>query len=324
MTSAPTYSVIIPVYNRPEEMSELLESLTQQTIRDFEVVVVEDGSAISSESIVNRYQSKIQIRYFTKKNEGPGPARNFGYHQARGKYLVAFDSDCIIPSDYFKHVEEGLTAHALDAWGGPDKAHENFTILQRAMGYTMSSVLTTGGIRGGKKHLGWFQPRSFNMGISRKVFEVTNGFAFTRFAEDIEFSIRMRKAGFRVGLIEKAYVFHKRRTTFGQFFKQVFNFGKGRALLASVHPEEIKLTHWFPTLFTLACIGLIALPLIDDRLFLIAAGCFGIYFLSIFCHALIATKNLAVALFSIPSAFLQLTGYGLGFLKERVKTYLRK
>lgn len=323
MMNTPKYSIIVPVYNRPDEVRELLQSLTTQTQKNFEVIIIEDGSSVSCESIVSSFQTKLSIQYFFKENEGPGPARNFGYRQAKGDYFVAFDSDCIIPPLYFEAVEESLSVNKWEVWGGPDKAHENFTVLQRAMGYTMSSILTTGGIRGGKKMMGWFQPRSFNMGISRKVFEVTNGFTFSRLAEDIEFSIRMKKAGFKVGLIEKAFVFHKRRTTFNQFFKQVFNFGKGRVLIGTVHPEEVKLTHWFPTIFTATLFILLFLPLINTFLFKIALTCFGFYFSAIFLHALFSSKNLLVAIFSIPSALLQLTGYGLGFFNEHLKNLLR-
>jgi len=319
----PRFSIVVPVYNRPGEVHELLESLVMQSQKNFEVIIVEDGSKIPCKEVVDHYSNQLSIRYFFKQNEGPGPARNFGYQKALGQYFVVFDSDCIIPPQYFTEVEQALAKFEYDAWGGPDKAHENFTTIQRAMGYTMASVLTTGGIRGGKKHVGWFQPRSFNMGISAEVFQKTGGFAFSRFAEDVEFSIRMKKAGFKVGLIEKAFVYHKRRTSFRQFFWQVFNFGKGRALLGEVHPEEIKLTHWFPTLFTLGLIAVLFLPLISKGLFAVALTLLGVYFLAIFLHALLSSKNLFVAILSVPSAILQLTGYGFGFLIEQIKTYFR-
>lgn len=319
----PRYSVIIPVYNRPDEVKELLESLTHQSFSDFEVIIVEDGSSVTCKDVVAKYQSTLSIQYFFKVNEGPGPARNFGYAVAKGAYLVVFDSDCIIPPDYFLVVEKALQKDGWDAWGGPDKAHENFTLLQRAMGYTMSSILTTGGIRGGKKRVGWFQPRSFNMGISAEVFRVTKGFRFTRFAEDIEFSIRMKKAGFKVGLIEEAFVYHKRRTTFGQFYSQVSNFGKGRALLGAVHPEEIKLTHWFPTFFTIGLTVLLLLPFVHMKLFLLAFALFLFYLGAIFLHSASVNRNLLVALLSVPASLLQLTGYGVGFLRQRLKSYFR-
>jgi glycosyltransferase involved in cell wall biosynthesis len=314
----PRYSVIVPVYNRPQEVDELLQSLTSQSFKDFEVIIVEDGSSQRCESVVDKYSGSLSIQYLFKPNSGPGPSRNFGYKMAKGEYMVVFDSDCIIPPEYFDAVEDELRKNNIDAWGGPDRAHENFTLLQRAMGYTMASVLTTGGIRGGKKSVGWFQPRSFNMGISRNVFKKTGGFHFDRYAEDIEFSIRMKNAGFNVVLIEQAFVFHKRRTTFKQFFNQVKNFGMGRALIGKLYPQEVKITHWFPTLFTL---GLFITPMvffISPTLSGIGAAAYLFYFFAIFFDAW-RGNGLLVAVLSIPSALLQLTGYGLGFLKEYVK-----
>jgi glycosyltransferase involved in cell wall biosynthesis len=318
--SSVKYSVIVPVYNRPQEIRELLQSLTTQTFQDFEVVVVEDGSALRCEVDVDKFRDKLKIQYLYKPNSGPGPSRNEGAKLAQGNYFVFFDSDCIIPPQYFEAVEKGLMEQSLDGWGGPDRAHTDFTLLQRAMGYTMASVLTTGGIRGGEKHVGWFQPRSFNMGLSRKVFETTGGYKFDRFAEDIELSFRMKKAGFRIGLIADAYVYHKRRTNFSQFYKQVFNFGRGRALVGRVHPTAIKLTHWFPTLFTLAVAGMLLLILVDLRWFQAGLAFFLFYLSLIFIHSLVVNKNLLVAILSIPSALLQFFGYGIGFLKERLRS----
>jgi glycosyltransferase involved in cell wall biosynthesis len=319
----PRFSVIIPVFNRPQEVKELLESLTRQTCKEFEVIVVEDGSTLRCDTVVDEYRDRLAIHYIYKTNSGPGPSRNAGYKQAKGEYFVVFDSDCILPPSYFEVVEKGLAAHDLDAWGGPDKAHQDFTIAQRAMAYTMSSVLTTGGIRGGKKHIGWFQPRSFNMGISREVFITTGGFAFDRFAEDIEFSIRMRNYGFKVGLISDAFVYHKRRATFGQFYKQVFNFGKGRALIGQRYPGEVKLTHWFPTVFMAGVVVMCLLLLISVKSFLILFAGFLLYLLLLFVHSLVVNKNLAVAVLSIPAALLQFFGYGTGFLKERISPLFR-
>lgn len=297
----------------------MLESLLTQSRKDFEIILVEDGSTETCEAIAREYESKLSIRYYYKSNSGPGPSRNFGYAHANGQYFVVFDSDCILPPAYFEAVDQMLKTSALDAWGGPDKAHEGFSLAQRAMAYTMSSILTTGGIRGGKKRVGWFQPRSFNMGISKKVFEITKGFQFDRFAEDIEFSIRMKKAGFRIGLISEAFVFHKRRSSFLQFFKQVFNYGKGRALIGKVHPEEVRITHWFPAFFT---IGTIILPLLyvtGGSLFFIGLTLFALYLQLIFFHSMVANRHPGVACLSVVSALLQLWGYGLGFLTEKIK-----
>jgi glycosyltransferase involved in cell wall biosynthesis len=315
----PKYSIIIPVYNRPDEVRDLLESLTSQTRKDFEIILVEDGSSITSEEVVHSYEGRLPIRYYSKSNSGPGPTRNFGFAHASGKYFVVFDSDCILPPHYFESVDQALITDGLDAWGGPDRAHEKFSAAQRAMAYTMSSILTTGGIRGGKNRVGWFQPRSFNMGFARAVFEQTKGFAFDRFAEDIEFSIRMKKAGFRIGLIPDAFVFHKRRANFKQFFKQVFNFGKGRALIGKVHPEEVKLTHWFPAVFTIGTLILPLLYLAGGLLFPIGIGLLSLYVLLIFFHSLRMNRHPGVAALSVISALIQLWGYGSGFLIEKIR-----
>lgn len=311
------YSIIIPVYNRPQEVEELLNSLVEQRYKNFEVLIIEDGSSVTCKAIVDQFERKLAIRYFFKDNTGPGPTRNFGYTQARGDYFVIFDSDCIIPTTYFEAVEEYLEKVELDAWGGPDRPHTEFSLVQRAMGYTMSSFLTTGGIRGGKKHVGWFQPRSFNMGISRQVFEKTGGFKFDRYAEDIEFSIRMRNHGFKVGLVPDAFVFHKRRSNFQQFFKQVEGFGKGRALVAREYPKELKATHWFPTVFVFFfLLSTLAGLFVYIDLFLITVCWYILYLSSIFLHSLIVNKNILVACLSVPSAIIQLSGYGIGFFKE--------
>lgn len=319
--AAPRYSIIIPVYNRPQEVDELLASLVLQTVKDFEVIVVEDGSTLRCDSVVDFYRDKFSIHYFFKPNSGPGPSRNFGYAQARGEYFIVFDSDCIIPPGYLASVERSIQENGWDAWGGPDRAHENFTPVQRAMGYTMASVLTTGGIRGGKQQAARFQPRSFNMGISRNVFTQTGGFKLDRFAEDIEFSIRMRTMGFKVGLIPEAFVYHKRRTTFRQFYHQVSNFGKGRIQIGRVHPGAVKLAHWFPALFLLGTGALLVLPLISLAFFRIALGLFVVYLLAIFIDSLRQGKDLTVAFLSVPAALLQLWGYGIGFLKEKFRNH---
>jgi glycosyltransferase involved in cell wall biosynthesis len=311
---APKYSVIIPVYNRPDEVEELLESLTKQTFSNFEVILVEDGSSITCEKVFEKYSSRFSIRYFFKPNSGPGPSRNFGFEKAVGDYFIVFDSDCVIPSTYFEEIEAFLVKTPLDVWGGPDQAHKDFSPLQRAMGFTMSSFLTTGGIRGGK--LTGFQPRSFNMGFRKEVFQKEGGFKFDRFAEDIEFSIRVRKAGFRVGLISEAFVYHKRRTNFKQFYHQVKNFGAGRVLVGRVHSGEVKLTHWFPAFFLMGVLMVPFLCLVQPSL---AIGLLTGYFfylglIAIYCF--VSTGSIYVSFLSAPAAFIQLTGYGLGFLKE--------
>lgn len=319
MHKTPKYSIIVPVYNRPDEVRELLQSLTQQTIMDFEIIIIEDGSAVCCDDVVDEFRDRLQIEYVIKPNSGPGPSRNIGYARANGSYFVVFDSDCIIPPGYFEAVEKALNEERLDAWGGPDRAHQNFTALQQAMGYTMSSVLTTGGIRGGKKKD--FQPRSFNMGISKEVFEKTGGFKLDRLAEDIEFSIRMKKLSFKIGLIDEAFVYHKRRTTFKQFYHQVYNFGRGRILVGRIHRGEVKLTHWFPAVFLLG-LFLIPLLLILPQVAVGLMAIYAAYFTAIFADSWWLNRSIQVALLSVPAALIQLSGYGLGFLKQWVKSYM--
>jgi glycosyltransferase involved in cell wall biosynthesis len=315
----PKYSVVIPVYNRPEEMEELLNSLVHQTFADFEVIVVEDGSSIQSQTVVEKYRAHLTIDYVFKTNTGPGPSRNVGFQKARGEYFVVFDSDCILPCAYFEAVETFLRQTKVDAWGGPDRGHENFTSLQQAMAHTMSSFFTTGGIRGGAKMVGNYQPRSFNMGISRSAFQLTGGFKFDRFAEDIELSIRMRKMGLTIAFIPDAYVFHKRRATLIQFYRQVFNFGKGRARIGAFHPGEVKWVHWFPTFFLFGLFSLGFLFLLNLQGALVV----GIAYLSYACLVMLdglkRTKSSMVALLSVPALFVQLVGYGTGFFAEKLK-----
>lgn len=315
----PRYSIIIPVYNRPDELRELLESLTRQTYRDFEVLVIEDGSTKRSEAVYEEFVKRLRIQYFTKPNTGPGPSRNFGFEQARGQYFVVFDSDCILPPEYFDVVEKRLQFDPIDAWGGPDRGHNSFSSLQQAMAYTMSSVLTTGGIRGGKNQAEKFQPRSFNMGMSRKVWEATGGFRFDRLAEDIELSIRIRKAGFRIGLIPEAYVYHKRRTELIEFFHQTQGFGRGRVRVGKVHPAEIKPVHWLPTFVLLAFLLLPIVVMLYRPLAMLGYTILFLYgiLLAIDCYRV--TRSFTTAFLAVPSAMVQFFGYGWGFLSEMFK-----
>jgi glycosyltransferase involved in cell wall biosynthesis len=315
--SHPKYSIIIPVYNRPQELDELLNSLAQQSLKNFEVLIVEDGSSISSEKVFEKYSSRLSVTYFFKPNSGPGPSRNFGFLKARGDFFIVFDSDCIIPPRYLETVDNFIQQKKTDAFGGPDRGHDNFTPMQQAMAHTMSSTLTTGGIRGGKSND--FQPRSFNMGISREVFEKTGGFVFDRYAEDIELSIRMKKMKFTVDLIPDAYVFHKRRTTLSQFYKQVSNFGKGRVLVGRKHPGAIKITHWFPTFFTIGSITVFPSLLLFPSIGKLILIFYLVYLLAIGIDGAMRSKSILVGILCIPSAVVQLWGYGIGFLKEKFK-----
>lgn len=306
------FSLIVPVYNRPNEVEELLESLTKQTRKDFEVVIVEDGSDLKSDTIVDNYKGELDIRYFFKPNSGPGQSRNYGYERAEGNYCIFLDSDCILPPHYFETVQTELANNYVDAFGGPDRAHTSFSKLQKAINYSMTSFFTTGGIRGGKKKLDKFFPRSFNMGYSREVFDKTQGFSKLRFGEDIDMSIRIIENGFHTKLIPEAYVYHKRRTNLRQFFKQVFNSGIARINLYKRHPQSLKLVHFAPALFTIGTILLVILAFIVSPYFLIPNL---VHIILLFFDSMIKNKNASIAFLSIVTSYVQLFGYGFGFLK---------
>ena len=318
------FSVIIPVYNRPDELRELLESLSAQQYEDFEVIVVEDGSDKPSKDEVSMFRDKLTIRYVTKENTGQGFSRNYVAGDAEGEYLVFFDSDCLVPDHYFIEAENFLKENRVDAWGGPDKAHESFTDLQKAISFTMTSVFTTGGIRGKKKHIGRFQPRSFNMGISKEAFMTVGGFFQTNLGEDVELSMRLLEKGYRTALIETAYVYHKRRTNLYQFFKQAFSFGVGRILSGRNKKGGIKGVHTFPLLFTIAFLACPWLWFIHPWLFYAGCAGFSLYFFLICIFATAESGSLLVGALSIVTAIVQLTGYGAGFLMEYVSPSVSK
>lgn len=304
------YSLIIPVYNRPDEVDELLDSLTKQHFQDFEVLVVEDGSSVPCESVVDRYADLLNIHYLRKPNSGPGQTRNFGAERSRGEYLLILDSDCVLPPNYLDAVEEELRREPADAFGGPDRAHDSFTRVQKAINYAMTSFFTTGGIRGGKKKMDKFYPRSFNMGVRRDVYQALGGFSKMRFGEDIDFSIRIFKAGYRCRLFPEAWVWHKRRTGWRKFFKQVYNSGIARINLYKKYPESLKLVHTLPALFTL---GVCAI-LLSSWVFPWSLSLLLVFVLVILIDASIRNKSLFIGVLSVIAAFIQLIGYGTGFL----------
>jgi len=313
------FSVIIPVFNRPDEIDELLGSLVNQTYKEFEVLVIDDGSDQRSESITGSYKDKLNLRYFYKENSGQGFTRNFGYERAEGDYFVVFDSDCIIPPRYLEVVNYSLDVDYLDAYGGPDRDHQDFTMVQKAINYAMTSIYTTGGTRGSKKHIGHYHPRSFNMGISKEVFEKTNGYILPKMGEDIEFSIRIIKNGFKTGLIKDAFVYHKRRANFIQFFKQLHFFGRARINVSRYYPKELRLFHAFPALFLL---GLIAMPILfflSYFLFELGAVVLSFYFSIILIDATVRNRSLFIGALSVLASFIQFTAYGVGFIKEGTK-----
>lgn len=318
------FSIIIPLYNRPQEINELLTTLCKQTYTQFEVLVIEDGSVNDAKNIVASYADKLDIKYFYKENSGQGFSRNFGFERAKGDYFIIFDSDILVPSNYLEIVKNYLYEYNLDAFGGPDAAHESFTPVQKAISYAMTSPFTTGGIRGNKKHIGQFHPRSFNMGISREVYEKVGGFILTRLGEDIEYSIRIHENGFKIGLIPEAKVYHKRRTSFKQFYKQLHFFGRARINIYKHFPSELKLVHFFPAVFTLGLLFTIVCNLFYRPLAYVCNFFLLLYFLLIFFHAWQVNKSIKIAFLSVVASFIQLTAYGLGFMQDLVKRVLLK
>ena len=318
------FSIIVPLYNRPQEIDELLHTLCKQTYLQFEVLVIEDGSTNDAKNIVSSYSEKLDISYFYKENEGQGFARNYGFARAKGDYFVVFDSDCLIPEHYLETVKNYLLEHQLDAYGGPDGAHKSFTSIQKAISYAMTSPFTTGGIRGNKTHIGQFHPRSFNMGISREVWEKTGGFILTRLGEDIEFSIRVQSLGFKTGLIPGAIVYHKRRTSFTQFYKQLHFFGRARINIYKHFPSELKIVHFFPAGFTIFLILSLILNLLKQPLAGFCNTILVLFVLLIFFHSLTINRSVKVAFLSILASFVQLTAYGMGFMEDLWKRVILK
>ena len=314
------FSIVIPVYNRPDEVKELLESLTLQTSQNFEVIIVEDGSTNKCDGVVENFKNSLSITYYFKINEGRSIARNYGIERANGDYFVIFDSDCIIPENYFSIVSTFLSKHPIDCYGGPDRAHHSFTPIQKAISYSMTSFFTTGGLRGSSKKITKFYPRSFNMGFNKAVVKATGGFPNIPLAEDIDMSFRIEKAGLTIGLIEEAFVYHKRRTSFKQFYRQVNRFGIGRIDLYKKYPETLKLTHFIPSLFigfTLATI----IATVFNYLFLLP---FVAYLFLLFIDASIKNKSITIGTFSVWATLVQMFGYGSGFIKAFTKRVIFK
>ncbi len=305
------YSFIIPVYNRPDEVDELLESLTHQTFKDFEVVVVEDGSSIPCKEVVEKYADRLALHYYNKPNSGPGQTRNYGAERSSGEYLIILDSDCILPEGYLDAVEAELQSRRADAFGGPDRAHASFSDVQKAINYAMTSFFTTGGIRGGKKKMDKFYPRSFNMGVRAEVYRALGGFSKMRFGEDIDFSIRIFKGGYAFRLFPEAWVWHKRRTDLKKFFKQVHNSGIARINLYKKYPESLKLVHLLPAVFTLGVAFLLLCSLICAW----SLSLLLLFALIITIDSTLQNKSLKIGILSVAASFIQLTGYGTGFLR---------
>lgn len=319
------YSIVVPVYNRPDEVEELLESLTRQELKNFDVVIVEDGSSIPCKEICNKYSGQLEIHYYDKPNEGPGQSRNYGVDRARGEYVIILDSDVVLPEGYLKSIDKELADNPCDAFGGPDRAHPSFTKIQKAISYSMTSFFTTGGIRGGKKKLDKFYPRSFNMGLRHDVYDKLGGFSNMRFGEDIDFSIRVIKGGYKCRLFPESWVWHKRRTDFKKFFRQVFNSGIARINLHKRHPGSLKLVHLLPAVFTIgtsalvlcAVVGILLSFFLGAKWLWLTVAALAPLLLYSLIIAFDAKKQFGswwIGCLSVVAAYIQLLGYGSGFL----------
>ena len=316
------FSLIIPVYNRPFEIGELLDSLSATTFdKPFEVVVVEDGSSEKCVEVVEMFQDKLDISYYYKDNSGPGDSRNFGMRKAKGDYFLIFDSDCIIPPQYLNKVEESLSAHFVDCFGGPDAALDSFTNIQKAINFAMTSIVTTGGIRGSSELVGKFQPRSFNMGLSKNAFEASGGFGNIHPGEDPDLAIRLWELGFQTNLIREAFVFHKRRIDWNKYFTQVNKFGKARPILDFWYPKYSKLTFFAPSVFVITAVLAVILAILGYV--------FGIYslvgyFIGVLLLSAIKNKSIKIGFLSVAAVAIQFYGYGTGFLKSFIKVRVLK
>ncbi len=318
------FSIIVPTFNRPDEVDELMASLTHQSYNEFELILADGTPDESLVKIIDKYRSALSIQHLHRPYLGISDSRNLGCQHAKAQYFIFLDSDCVLPENYLQNVLKGLTDNGFDAFGGPDAANESFTPLQKAISYSMTSMLTTGGIRGKKKHVGQFHPRGFNMGISREVFEKTNGYSSLKCAEDIEFSIRIINHGFKTGLIPEAFVYHKRRTTFKAFFKQVYRFGAARINIYKLYPTELKLTHFFPAAFLIALFILMLTPIVSKTLFFIGFWIFYHFMFLIFIDSTIKNKSPKVGLLSIFAVITQFSGYGSGFIANFVQLLVLK
>lgn len=317
-----TISIVVAIFNRKDELFELLNSLIAQTDKDFEVIIVDDGSFVDLLPTVETFKEMLNIQYFKKPNSGPGLSRNYGANRAKNDWLVFVDSDVIVEKDYIENIKKNLENTDCAAFGGADKAHKGFNLLQKAISYSMTSVFTTGGIRGSKKAVTRFQPRSFNMGVNKEIFLKIGGFSEMRIGEDPDLSMTIWENGYQTAFFDDIGVYHKRRTDLGKFSKQVYQFGCARPILNQRHPDYVKPTFWFPTLFLLGYVAGILEYFLLQKGFVLA--CYGFYTLVIFLHALYLTKNIAIAAQAIITTYIQMFSYGYGFLESWVKLNVLK
>jgi len=308
-------SFIIPVYNRPDEMADLLRSMAEQTDKGFEAVVVEDGSTVTCREACDEASAKgVRVSYFHKNNEGRSIARNHGMERAEGSYFVFVDSDCVLPPNYVERLRASLKNSHTDCFGGPDAAHDSFTGTQKAINYSMTSFLTTGGIRGGKVQLEKFVPRTFNMGFSREVWRKTGGFR-EMFSEDIDMSTRIRHEGFSIVLLRDVKVYHKRRLGWKKFWRQVHVFGMSRITLKLLYPDSMKPVHMLPALFVVSNVVMVLLAILFSWLWLLPLI---VYLFAVWISAIASTRSFAIGSKAVLASLIQLWGYGTGFIRAFV------
>lgn len=317
------FSVVIPVYNRPDELYEVLSSLVSQSFKDFEVIVIDDGSTISSRTVIEQFQNSLNLTYLSLPNQGQGFARNDGMKAAKGSFFIILDSDVSLPLTYLEVLKKAIHERNLDAFGGPDAASDHFGSVQKAMDFAMTSFWTTGGIRGKLKDASKFQARGFNMGVSKTVFETTGGFLDPNKGEDIEWSIRIKKAGYKLELVEEAFVYHKRKSTLKAFAKQAFSFGRNRVNVSRYHPEAIKAVHLLPSFFLLFSVGTLISGVLKLEIFPFLVSLLAIWSIAVLVSSTNKYKSLLVGFYSLITSFTQLWSYGLGLLVELVKKLLK-
>lgn len=315
-------SIIIAIFNRKDELFELLNSLSHQSDKDFELIIVDDGSRIALLPTVELFQEQMDIKFFRKENSGPGLSRNYGAKRAKNDWLVFLDSDVIVETDYIENIKKNLRENPCDAFGGADKAHKGFNLMQKAISYAMTSVLTTGGIRGNKNAVSKFQPRSFNMGVNKEIFLKVGGFSDMRIGEDPDLSMTLWENGYTTKFYDNIGVYHKRRADVAKFSKQVYQFGCARPILNQRHPKYTKLTFWFPSVFLLGYLVAIIHYLFWNNGLLLT--CYGLYTVLVFFHALIVTRNISIASMALICTYIQMFSYGYGFLKSWLKLNILK
>ncbi len=320
-------SVITPSYNRASELEHLMRSISAQSIDHnlFELIISDDGSTDDTEALINSWQEKasFSIKYISQENKGPGAARNHGLEKSIGELILFIDSDCEAHPKWIETIVDEYHKSEFDACGGPDGGKKDFTLLQKAIDYSMTSFFTTGGMRGhSEKMISKFYPRTHNMGVKRDKYEAVGGFGNLRHGQDIEFSHRIRTSGGKIRFIKNALVYHRRRTSLRQFIKQVFNWGVARINLGKIDTAMLEPVHFLPSLSILLSLFII---LIIYQLDWGISEIFLLFFspLSIICLlGALNKKDLRVFPILLLVIPIQIFGYGLGFLQAYIRRFI--